>query len=226
MPVEAFGREGAGVAEASTVQAVIAAAAAAAALLAPLRSPAAEATATDDADTVVRWVLATGDHHGKPFAVVDKRNARLLVFSAGGRLAGQAPVLLGEAAGDHTVPGVGDKPPSQVLPAERTTPAGRFDAEPGVNLDGEAVVWVDYDSGFAIHRVRPGRGEAARLQRLASPTTADNRASLGCVVVHPQFYEQVVQPLLGTQRAVVYVMPETAPVAAWFGGQRVAAQGR
>ncbi len=109
------------------------------------------------------------------------------------------------------------------MPAERTTPAGRFASEPGRNLSGEHVVWVEYDSGFAIHRVRPGAGYERRLQRLASATPADNRASLGCVVVGPTFYDEVVAPALGQQRGVVYVLPETRPVASLFGDTRVAA---
>lgn len=177
--------------------------------------------ASPDARQAVQWILASGDHAGLPFAVVDKRMAQLYVFTPEGRIVGAAPALLGEAPGDHTVPGVGDKPPSQVRPEERTTPAGRFVSEPGRNLNGEHVVWVDYDSGFAIHRLRPGPGHDRRLERLVSPGPEDNRASLGCVVVSPSFYEEVVMPSLGRQRAMVYVLPETRPVSSLFGDTRV-----
>jgi hypothetical protein len=173
---------------------------------------------TPDARQVAHWVLASGDNHGRPFAIVDKKNARLFVLAAGGRLLGATPALLGEAVGDDTVPGVGDKPPSQVLPEERTTPAGRFDSEPGRNLGGEHVVWVDYDAGFAIHRLRRGASEERRRRSLASATPDDNRASLGCVVVDPGFYERVVMPALGVQPAVVYVLPETRPLTSLIGG--------
>lgn len=183
------------------------------------RAPAVdEAPLTADARAVAHWVLDTGDNQGRPFAIVDKKGAQLAVLSAGGRVLGVTPALLGQAVGDHTVPGVGDKPPSQVLPEERTTPAGRFVSEPGRNLDGEHVVWVDYDSGFAIHRLRPGAGEQGRLRRLASATPADNRASLGCVVVDPAFYTGVVMPALGRQAALVYVLPETQPLSSLIGG--------
>ncbi|MEW6704756.1 MAG: L,D-transpeptidase [Pseudomonadota bacterium] len=187
------------------------------------RGPGADPFAlTAEARQVLQWVQASADNQGRPFAIVDKKAARLFVHAPGGRLLGAAPALIGEATGDHTVPGVGDKPVSQVLPEERTTPAGRFVSEPGRNLSGERVVWVEYDSGFAIHRVRPGASYERRLQRLASSTATDNRASLGCVVVSGSFYDSVVAPVLGRQRAVVYVLPETRPLASLFGDTRVA----
>lgn len=162
--------------------------------------------------------ILAGDHHlGRPFAVVDKLDARLYVFDRDGRLVGQTPALLGQQPGDHTVPGVGDKPPSQVLPHERTTPAGRFAGEPGFNDEGDAVIWVDYDSGLAIHRVRPGASYELRMQRLAQPGVAGKRVSLGCVVVDGTFFDTVVRPTLGRSKSVIYVLPETRPVATLFG---------
>lgn len=163
-----------------------------------------------------RAILQANGQRGHAFAVVDKAGARLYVFDARGRLLGAAPALLGQATGDDTVPGVGSKPPSQVLPQERTTPAGRFEAEPGRNLDGDRVVWVDYDSGFAIHRVRRGASYAPRLQRLGAASPAAHRVSLGCVVVASEFFDRVVWPVLGQGQAVVYVLPETRPLASLF----------
>jgi hypothetical protein len=56
-----------------------------------------------------------------------------------------------------------------------------------------------------------------RAERLASATPDDNRITFGCIVVPVAFYESVVEPLLGRQRDVVYVLPETRPVQAMFG---------
>ena len=42
---------------------------------------------------------------------------------------------------------------------------------------------------------------------------------IGCVVVPVAFYEQVVAPVLGHQRAVVYVLPEDRPVRGYFEAQ-------
>ena len=170
-----------------------------------------------EAYNLVNWVLGSRDARGKPFAVVDKHAARLYVFHANGRLAGHTPALLGAARGDHTVAGVGDRAQTgYVAPHERTTPAGRFESEPGSNDKGEHVIWVDYASAFAIHRLRPGKAYQARAERLATAEPEESRVSWGCVVVPEAFYRQVVQPVLGRSRSVVYVMPEVAPVHAVF----------
>lgn len=161
---------------------------------------------------LVHWASASRDPGGRPFAVVDKKAARLYVFEAGGRLAGSTPALLGAALGDRSVPGIGQRPVEQILPHERTTPAGRFDSEPGRNLTGEHVVWVAYDDGVAIHRLRPGDSYAPRAARLASGGGEDNRVSLGCIVVPEAFYDTVVRPVLGQRRGVVYVLPDTEPL--------------
>jgi hypothetical protein len=172
--------------------------------------------ASADARYAAASVLATQDNQGLPFVIVDKRDARIFVFEASGRLRGASAALLGLASGDHSVPGIGQRPLSQILPAERTTPAGRFLSQPGRNLQGEDVVWVNYNEGLAIHRLRPGNAQEQRGARLASASAQDNRISLGCVVVPVAFYESVVAPMLGRSYSVVYVLPETRPVQALF----------
>lgn len=161
-------------------------------------------------------VLELADNQGLPFVIVDKKDARIFVFQSNGQLLGASPALLGLAIGDHSVPGIGDREPSQILPAERTTPAGRFVSQPGRNLQGESVVWVNYSEGLAIHRLRPAPLRERRSQRLASVTPEDNRISLGCVVVPVAFYEEVVGPALGKNYSVVYVLPETPSSHALF----------
>jgi hypothetical protein len=165
--------------------------------------------ASPDAFKLAAWVARSGDADGKAFAIVDKKAARIFVFDAGWRLVGASHALLGQTVGDHTAEGVGARAQTgTVRPGERTTPAGRFATTAGRNLNGEAVIWLDYDAAFAIHRVRPGAGLADRIARLQSPTPDDNRASLGCVVVPVDFYLGVVQPLLARAGALVYVLPE------------------
>jgi hypothetical protein len=169
--------------------------------------------ASAEAIALSHWVRESRDAAGRPYAIVDKRAARLYVFDARGQLAGATAALLGATPGDHTVPGVGLRAQTgQVAADERTTPAGRFDAMPGRNLKGEHVVWADYASAFAIHRLRPGAAFAARQSRLESATPEDNRVSYGCVVVPVDFYLSVVEPVLGQAASVVYVLPETRPV--------------
>lgn len=173
--------------------------------------------ASAEARSLVGWVARSGDAQGRPFAVVDKRAAHLYVFGADGRLAGHSPALLGSAYGDHTAPGVSEHAQAgHVPPQERTTPAGRFEASPGRNRSGEQIIWVDYDSAFAIHRLRPGAASKARAQRLARAQPGAMRVSWGCVVVPVAFYQQVVQRVLGAGASVVYVLPETRSVQSYL----------
>jgi hypothetical protein len=182
------------------------------------------ARAQGELESLVQWVRATGDNAGTAFAVVDKKGARVHVFDAGGKERASAPILLGMARGDDSVPGIGERPMAQIRPEERTTPAGRFASEPGRNLQGEDIVWVDYDAAVSMHRVRATNPAERRLERLASPGVEDNRISYGCINVPAAFYDTHVKPTLGTGRGVVYVLPETRPLAAVFGlGTRVAA---
>lgn len=162
-----------------------------------------------DARNLQQWVLQSHDHGARPFAIVDKKTAHFYVYDGAGTLQGDSAVLLGEAPGDDIAPGVGEHAQQGLVPfLERTTPAGRFAAEPGVNNNGEPVIWADYDSAFAIHRLRPGRSMNDRAARLASTDVANRRASSGCVVVPVRFYEDVVQRWLGGGASVVYVLPD------------------
>ncbi len=163
------------------------------------------------------WIQARNDSGGRPFAIVDKKEARLYVFDEYQTLVGSSVVLTGAMPGDESVPGVGQRAQSSRLARhERTTPAGRFESQPGQNLAGEDIVWFDYDAALAIHRLRPDATHAVRSQRLATATPDDNRASLGCVVVPVAFYERVVRPWLGARRGAVYVLPDKRPVQAWW----------
>ena len=75
------------------------------------------------------------------------------------------------------------------------------------------------DASLAIHRLRPAPPRERRPQRLDSPSSEDNRISLGCVIVSTDFYLSVIQPSLGRRRGVIYVLPESRPVQAMFGAQ-------
>ena len=162
---------------------------------------------------MANWVVHSRDHGRMSFVIIDKTDAKVFVFNRAGRLKAAAPALLGEAIGDDTAPGIGDRPLAQVLPHEKTTPAGRFVAEVGMSTRGEDVVWVDYDSAVSMHRVLKIK---QRLQRLATPTPADNRMSFGCINVPPRFYERVLRPTVDAGGAVIYVLPETRPLRQTF----------
>lgn len=165
--------------------------------------------APQNALQLAQQVVARGDHGQRPFAVVDKQAALILVFQADGLLAGSSSVLLGRAPGDQSAPGVGQRTDNGSLrDSDRTTPAGRFRSEPGRNLAGEAIIWLDYDIALAIHRLRNGPSRASRVLQLASADSRGRRVSAGCVVVPEAFYDGVVERLLGRSRGMVYVMPE------------------
>lgn len=177
--------------------------------VAPSASPASAPSATAQLSA---QVLATADHRHRPFAVVDKQTATISVFTGQGRLLASSSVLLGQAPGDQAVRGAGERTQQGLLSVDdRTTPAGRFDTEPGRNLSGEAIVWIDYDSALAIHRVRPGAAQLDRQLRLASTDPLAKRVSAGCIVVPGAFFDAVIGPLFGRQRGVVYVLPEDSP---------------
>jgi hypothetical protein len=174
-------------------------------------------SASPDARQALRWVVESHDNQGLPFVIVDKKGGRLFVFEANGQLRGASPALTGLAPGDQATPGMAQRSVASLREDERTTPAGRFVSEPGHNLQGEAIVWIDYEAKLAIHRLRPAPAAERRAERLASETPDDNRISMGCVVVPVSFYEAVIGPALGKSRGIVYVLPETQPLDRMLG---------
>lgn len=164
--------------------------------------------ASEDVRLVADWATDSGDHQGLHFVILDKRQAKVFLFTPDGRLRAASPVLLGSAAGDHTVDGIGSRPIAEVRPEERTTPAGRFVAQPGRNTTPEDVVWVDYGAAVSMHRVRATNPAERRLERLASPDPAERRISYGCINLPVAFFEQYIWPVFQHSYGVVYVLPE------------------
>lgn len=171
---------------------------------------------SDDTRQAWQWVRGANDNGGLPYAIVDKRDANIVVFDADGNHLATSTVLLGQAIGDQSIPDIALRDVTQLRVEERITPAGRFDSQPGHNHKGEDIVWVDYAAAVAIHRLRPADPRQRRPERLASDRAAVKRISLGCVVVPVAFYDQFVKPLLGRTRGVVYVLPEAGSVRAMF----------
>ena len=177
--------------------------------------------ASREARQIADWIVHSADNLGLPFVIVDKIDARIFVFDAGGRIRGASPALVGQARGDDTVPGIGDRAYSDMPPETRITPAGRFVAAKGMNTRGEDVVWVDYDAAVDIHRVVTNKPKERRLERLATPTPLDNRISYGCINVPARFYETVVSPVFSVTDGIVYVLPETRAARELFGAYDV-----
>lgn len=177
-----------------------------------------------DVRFIANWIADSRDNATRDFIIIDKKNARLHVFDVNARLQQSSAVLLGSARGDDSVPGIGTKPLAQVRPSERTTPAGRFVGQRGRNTAGEDVVWVDYDAAVSMHRVRATNAKERRLERLATPTTDDNRISYGCINVPTAFYDAHLNPLFKTQRAIIYVLPEVGTAQQVFGAYDASAK--
>ena len=160
-------------------------------------------------------VVRSADAEGRTFGVIDKPSATLWIFDAQGRPVASSPVLVGQALGDVAPPDIGTRPLSKVKLHEKVTNAGRFVTEAGSNHKGEDIVWLDYNAALSMHRVRNVPGES-RTKRLQTPTVADNRISFGCVNIPASFYDRYIDPLFSRSKGVVYVLPETKPIASLF----------
>ena len=201
----------------STLRLFVAAAALTAGTFAVAAGPAPAAASPADAavQSFAADVVRAGDAAGMSFAVLDKPTATVTVFDAKGQLLARSQVLVGQSVGDVAPPDIGTRPLSKVKLSEKVTSAGRYVTESGRNHKGEDIVWLDYDQALSMHRVRNVKGEN-RPTRLATATVDDNRISFGCVNMPVSFYERYIDPLFGKQKGVVYVLPETQPVARLF----------
>ena len=177
--------------------------------------------ASAEARHVANWVGDSGDNGGLPYVIIDKVDARVFVFDAGGRLQGASSALLGMVRGDGSAKGIGDQKLSTIRPEDRTTPAGRFVSSLDRDLQGQEILWVDYDTALALHRVSKGKPEERRAQRLESPTPQDKRISYGCINVPVKFYENVVSPAFTNTFGIVYILPEETTARELFGSYEV-----
>ena len=179
---------------------------------------------SEAATRVIDWVLADGDNHALPWAVVDKANAALFLFDPKGKPLAAVPVLIGIASGAEASPGVGNKKLADLGPAEKTTPAGRFLAKFGLPVAGERVLWVDYATSVALHPIpKDAAAKEKRRERMLSPTAADNRITFGCINVPKAFYGGTLRPLFRRKGGYVYVLPDTRPLEAVFPRLRIQA---
>ncbi|MDB5689857.1 MAG: hypothetical protein JWL91_1733 [Sphingomonas bacterium] len=173
---------------------------------------------------VAEWVTASGDNHLLPYAIVDKTNAALFLFDAGGKPLAEVPVLVGIALGDDATPGVGSKKLAEIGPAEKTTPAGRFLAKFGLAFRKERILWVDYATSVALHPIPTDAAKKERRrERMLSPSPEDNRVTFGCINVPKAFYGKVLRAQFQKKGGYVYVLPDTKPLEEVFPRLRVQA---
>ena len=172
-------------------------------------------SASPDVRELTDWVVTSRDNQALPFMVVDKMNAKVFVFGPEAKLRGAAAALMGLGRGDDSVPGIGQRKLATIRPDERTTPAGRFQASLGHDLQQD-ILWIDYDAALSLHRVIVGNRKDRRAERLTSATPLDNRISFGCINVPVAFYDGVVAPAFAATVGIVYILPETRPLRAVF----------
>lgn len=178
--------------------------------------------ASMDAKHAADWVVESGNNAGLPFVILDKKEAKVFVFHADGKLRGAAPALIGFAVGDDSAPDIGTRKLSAIRPEEHTTPAGRFVASLDRNLKGGQILWVDYDAAISLHPVVTSNAKERRAERLASPSPLDNRISYGCINVPADFFKNVISPAFAGSDGIVYVLPETRSVRLFFKTKGVA----
>lgn len=175
----------------------------------------------DDPARVAQWVVAAKDNRALPYIIIDKKGAAAYLFDPTGKQLAHAPVLIGIAPGDDATPGIGSKNLSEIGPAEKTTPAGRFLAKFGVAAGKQRVLWVDYATSVALHTIPPGNPKDKRTQRMLSPSIEDNRITFGCINVPKMFYNQHVSPLFRKKGGYVYILPDSKPIEEVFPRLRV-----
>jgi hypothetical protein len=163
--------------------------------------------ASMDARRVADWAVASRDNDGLPYIIIDKTRARVFVFDSNGRLRGATFALLGKARGDDSVPGIGNQKLMTIRPEERTTPAGRFVASLGHDLEQD-ILWIDYGNAISLQRVIKGAPGDHRLQRLATTSPLDKRISYGCINVPVKFFDEVVLETFTGTSGIVYILPE------------------
>lgn len=172
--------------------------------------------AAPDVRQVADWAVRTRDHKALPFAVIDKVNARLYAFDARGVLLEATPVLIGMGIGDTFPHGVIDMDMYDTKPWQRVTPAGRFEADVFEKGRGRSTLWVDYDTGIALHKMPTKKTAQRRAERMKSADPAAHRITYGCINVPPKFYDAVVYPAFKPRGGIVYVLPERLPLRMVF----------
>lgn len=155
------------------------------------------------------WAGRSGDNLGRPFIIIDKIAAQVSVFDGRAKLRGATIALVGLARGDFAAPDIGSRRLSQIPPEERITQAGRFMASIGPSPRGQDVLWIDYNTALALHRVLTTLPGQRRLERLRPGSRLSRRITYGCINVPVDFYERVVRPQFIGTSGVVYILPET-----------------
>ena len=167
------------------------------------------------AQSVYESMAPTAMASGKGFMIADKPNGMLHVFMPDGSVLIQDAALYGMDIGD--VKGA----VSSLKGGAKITPAGKFtlQAVPNADYAGGMILTLvesEVDGGIsAVHAAYLGDPKDDRLGRLASPTTADNRASYGCVnTTHDTFLKSILPNIDTLNGGMIFVLPDAQETTA------------
>lgn len=172
---------------------------------------------TLDARNLSDWIISSSDNQDLPYIIIDKKESKVFIFSSDGKISGSTTALIGVTIGDDIAPGVGKKKLADIKIEERTTPAGRFQAQLGSNPNKSELLWIDYDSGLSMHPVVTSNPLEHRLQRLLNPNVSEHRITYGCINVASTFYSQLIHPTFKDSSGFVYILPEIHSILSVFG---------
>ena len=172
---------------------------------------------THDVQKLNHWIIESGDNNHLPFIIIDKKETKVFVFDASGKIYGSTIALVGATLGDDVSPGVGKKEISSIRLEERTTQAGRFHAQIGKDINQSGLLWIDYDSGLSMHPVITSNKLEQRLRRLTSIKISERRITYGCVNVPSEFYQEIVHSSFENNGGIVYILPEIHSILKVFG---------
>jgi hypothetical protein len=145
---------------------------------------------------LVSWAIATGDHAGMPFIVIDRAHGRLFAFTPAGRLLGSTPVLT-------------DRSPGTTV---RTRTAIRLVADTWHSRNRDRIVWVNSVSALSVDAMAPAAAPwQGRSMGLATREVANKRSRDETLHVAEAFYRQHLSPLR-KRPSVAYVLPAAMPV--------------
>lgn len=151
---------------------------------------------------------------GKWFMVADKPNGMLHIFKEDGSHALSDPTLYGKDKGD-----VLDKV-SSLEGGPKITPAGKFTLKesPSEYAGKTALILVesqDYTGFIAVHAADVSTPSERRLERLETPTTADNRISYGCInTKHGTFINEIKPHINELDGGLIFVLPDATETTA------------
>jgi hypothetical protein len=164
--------------------------------VAALHARLARERAAPEVQEVAQWAVASQDHAGLPFVVVDKTQARLFAFDPQGQLLGSTAILSSRPQGV----------PTPVAAA----PTGRFVTDTGLSAHADGIVWVNAGIGFSVYGTPAGQDAGFAPQPWASGDGDNQAVADGTLRVAGDFYREHLSNLK-SQVSVAYVLSQGQP---------------